>query len=136
RLERRLIEQARHEGTNVRVLGFVDNVYDWMHAADVLVTKPGGLTTSEALAAGVPLILLQPLPGQEQRNARYLTARGAALRVARGSDLARILDAVLDGGDAAQRLRARAAALAPPQAAKPIPQRIAGLAGRDAALSN
>ena len=133
RLERRLAERASQNGAETRVLGFVDNVHDWMHAADVLVTKPGGLTISEALAAGVPLVLLPPLPGQEQRNARYLTARGAALQATgRGADLAHLVRTVLDGGDAARRLRVRAAALAHPDAAERVAQRIAALARRDA----
>ena len=92
RLEHRVAEEARRDGADVRVLGFVSNVFDWMRAADVLVTKPGGLTTSEALAVGVPLVLLKPLPGQEERNARYLVSRGAALRAPRPGDLVRVVD--------------------------------------------
>jgi processive 1,2-diacylglycerol beta-glucosyltransferase len=130
RLERRISEQARRDGTDARVLGFVENVYDWMHASDVLVTKPGGLTTSEALAASVPLVLLRPLPGQEERNARYLASRGAALRATRARDLVRAVDTVLDGGEIAQRVRADAAAVARPYAAERIASRIAELARR------
>jgi processive 1,2-diacylglycerol beta-glucosyltransferase len=128
RLEQRVIEQARRDGADVRVLGFVENVFDWMRAADVLVTKPGGLTTSEALAARVPLVLLRPLPGQEERNARYLVSRGAALRASRPGELVRAVDAVLEGGRAAGRLRDGAAALAHPDAADRIAGRIAQLA--------
>jgi processive 1,2-diacylglycerol beta-glucosyltransferase len=127
RLERRIAEEARANGGNVRVLGFVENVFDWMHAADVLVTKPGGLTTSEALAAGVPLVLLRPLPGQEERNARYLIARGAALRGTRASDLMRAVDGVLHDPLVSERVRAAAAHLAHPDAAERIAARIAAL---------
>ncbi len=63
RLELRVAEEARRDGADVRVLGFVENVYDWMHAADVLVTKPGGLSTSEALAAGLPHGAAAPAAG-------------------------------------------------------------------------
>jgi processive 1,2-diacylglycerol beta-glucosyltransferase len=133
RLERRLSEEARRDGSDVRVLGFVENVYDWMHAADVLVTKPGGLSTSEALAAKVPLVLLRPLPGQEERNARYLISRGAALRATRGRELVRVVDAVLAGGAVADRMRTDAAALAHPDAAERIAYRIAELSRREAA---
>jgi processive 1,2-diacylglycerol beta-glucosyltransferase len=132
RLERRLREEARRDGSDVRVLGFVENVFDWMHAADVLVTKPGGLSTSEALAATVPLVLLRPLPGQEERNARYLISRGAALRATRGRELVRVVDAVLAGGSVADRMRADAASLAHPDAAERIANRIAALARREA----
>ncbi len=127
-LQRRVSEAARRAGSGVRVLGFVDDVYDWMLAADVLVTKPGGLTTSEALAAGTPMVLLRPLPGQEERNAKYLVSRGAALRASRGRELVRLVDAVLADGELAGRLRAAAAKLAHPDAAERIAARIAALA--------
>ncbi len=129
RLVRKIEEGARRDGAEVRVMGFVENVYDWMRAADVLVSKPGGLSTSEALAAGVPIVLLKPLPGQEQRNARYLVARGAAVRVARPSDLCRAVGTVLHGDAVAARLRSAGAALAHPDAAERIAGRIAALAG-------
>jgi len=128
RLEHRVAEEARRDGADVRVLGFVSNVFDWMRAADVLVTKPGGLTTSEALAVGVPLVLLKPLPGQEERNARYLVSRGAALRAARPGDLVRVVDSVLHDERVAQRLHASAAQLAHPDAAEAAAARIAELA--------
>jgi processive 1,2-diacylglycerol beta-glucosyltransferase len=127
RLERRVAEEARRSGADVRVLGFVQNVYDWMHAADVLVTKPGGLTTSEALAAGVPMVLLKPLPGQEERNARYLVARGAALRARREPDLVRAVESVAHDPRVAANLRAGAEALAHPDAADRIADRIEAL---------
>ena len=128
RLEHRVAEEARRDGADVRVLGFVENVFDWMHAADVLITKPGGLSTSEALAVGVPLVLLKPLPGQEERNARYLVSRGAALRATRSGDLARVVDSVLHDEGVARRLRASAAQVAHPEAAERVAARIAELA--------
>lgn len=63
----------------VRVLGRVDRVQDYMAAADVVVTKPGGLTTSEALAVGRPLVLSRAIPGQEEGNAAELVRLGAGL---------------------------------------------------------
>jgi processive 1,2-diacylglycerol beta-glucosyltransferase len=128
RLARRLANGALRGGADLRVLGFVDNVFDWMRAADVFVTKPGGLSTSEALAAGVPLVLLPPLPGQEQRNARYLSSRGAALRVAGGSDLRAQVASVLRDEGVAARLHAAGAQIARPHAADHVAARIASLA--------
>lgn len=63
----------------LRVLGFVSGIERYLAAADLVVTKPGGLTTSEALALGRPLLLTCPIPGQEEGNVRTLTAAGAAL---------------------------------------------------------
>ena len=65
----------------VRCLGFTENVDEYMDAADVIITKPGGLTTSEAMAKGLPLILMNPIPGQEERNMEFLVNSGAAMMI-------------------------------------------------------
>lgn len=61
--------------------GFTDKVDLFMDAADCIVTKPGGLTTSEALAKGLPMVMANPIPGQEDRNVEFLLNNGAALKV-------------------------------------------------------
>ncbi len=61
------------------VVGFVDNIPTVMDAADCIVTKPGGLTTSESLAKGLPMVIVNPIPGQEQRNTEFLVNRGTAV---------------------------------------------------------
>lgn len=64
---------------DVRVYGYVDNVYLMMDAADCIITKPGGITSSEALAKGLPMIMVNPIPGHEQRNAEFMLNNGLAL---------------------------------------------------------
>ena len=98
----------------VRALGFVENVYDYMHAADVLVTKPGGLSTSEALVAQVPMVLCKPLPGQEERNARLLIESGAAVRTRRIDELPAAIDGLFADAARRDRMIAAADAAAPP----------------------
>ncbi len=71
--------------------GYVDNVDVFMDAADCIVTKPGGLTTSEALAKGLPMIMNNPVPGQEDRNVEFLLNAGAALKI---SDTFSLSDAI------------------------------------------
>ncbi len=61
--------------------GFIHNVDVLMDAADCIITKPGGLTTSEFLAKGLPGILMNPIPGQEDRNMEFLVNSGAAVMV-------------------------------------------------------
>lgn len=63
--------------------GYVTNVDVMMDAADVIVTKPGGLTTSEFLAKGLPAILVDPIPGQEDRNVEFLLNNGLAIKVSK-----------------------------------------------------
>jgi processive 1,2-diacylglycerol beta-glucosyltransferase len=70
---------ARFQGRLIP-MGFTDQVPALMRAADLVVTKPGGLSTSECLALGLPMILSAPIPGQEERNADYLLEEGAALK--------------------------------------------------------
>jgi processive 1,2-diacylglycerol beta-glucosyltransferase len=70
-----------------RVFGFVDNMNFLMAASDLIITKPGGLTTSEALALGRPLLIVDPIPGQESANSDFLLERGAAVKVNRPEDL-------------------------------------------------
>lgn len=61
--------------------GFVDNVDIIMAASDCIVTKPGGLTVSESLAKGIPMILINPIPGQEDRNVEFLLNNGLAIKI-------------------------------------------------------
>lgn len=61
--------------------GYVNNVDVMMDASDCIITKPGGLTTSEALAKGLPMIISNPVPGQEDRNVEFLLNAGAAIKV-------------------------------------------------------
>ena len=71
----------------MKVYGYVDHMDELMEVSDVLITKPGGLTCSEALTKGLPLVLVCPIPGQESRNAAVIAGQGAALRINRLSDL-------------------------------------------------
>jgi len=63
------------------IFGFSKHIAEMMRASNVIVTKPGGLIVSEAMAAGLPQILLEPIPGQEEANARYAVEKGAAICV-------------------------------------------------------
>jgi processive 1,2-diacylglycerol beta-glucosyltransferase len=76
-----LYDQLRRQAARLkeyRILGHTTRMHELMAAADLLVGKPGGLTTSEACAVGLPMLLLRPLPGQEDHNARTLSGVGAA----------------------------------------------------------
>ncbi len=84
-LRRELAAEDRKHPT--RVLGFASNMHELMAVADLILTKPGGLTSSEALALGKPLFILDPIPGQEAANSDFLLERGAAAKVNRVEDL-------------------------------------------------
>ena len=75
--------------------GFVDNVDVMMDASDFIISKPGGLTTSEALAKGLPMIAMQPIPGHERRNLEFLTNNGVAVGVDDSCSLSQALEIML-----------------------------------------
>lgn len=81
RLKKRLETEFAHgDGRHDLVVkGFEDCMWQWIGAADVYVTKPGGITCAEALAMRTPLVLYQPLPGQERHNSTFLTQQNAAV---------------------------------------------------------
>ena len=72
-------------------LGFVDNVDQLMDASDCIITKPGGLSTSEALAKNLPIIIVNPIPGQEDRNAEFLLNNGVAMNVTKTCPLDEVI---------------------------------------------
>ncbi|WP_025026621.1 MGDG synthase family glycosyltransferase [Caldalkalibacillus mannanilyticus] len=61
---------------NAQVLGYVDDMKKWICYADIVITKPGGLTISETIACGTPFIMIDPIPGHEEANMRYLEEQG------------------------------------------------------------
>ena len=124
RLEQRIADAARGMAKRVRVAGFVPNVFEYMRAADVLVSKPGGLTSSEALSAGLPIVMLRPLPGQEERNARYLQESGVGVRAQTSREVVDVLDRLLADRQRLARMSANARRLAKPHAAENVGEMI------------
>lgn len=91
----------------VRPFGYTDQVDVFMDAADVLLTKSGGLTTSEALAKRVPLVLTHPIPGCEQKNTAFLCSLGAAVTADSADDAARAALKLATDPEAARRMLER-----------------------------
>jgi processive 1,2-diacylglycerol beta-glucosyltransferase len=94
-------------GTRVRALGYVPDVRRLMAAADLLVTKAGGMTIAEALASGVPMLLYGSLPGQERRNERFASRLGVALVARSRAALRTALERALGDPDLLDELRER-----------------------------
>jgi processive 1,2-diacylglycerol beta-glucosyltransferase len=90
----------------IHLLGFVTNMHEWMTVADLVLTKPGGLTTSEALALGRPLLVVNPIPGQEAANSDFLLEHGAAVKANRVEDLPFRLAKLLGSAKLAEMARA------------------------------
>ena len=110
-----LIEDGRNP---VARFGFVKNVEELMSAADIIVTKAGGLTVSEALTKRVPLVIFRPIPGQEEENAIYLEGIGAGRAARNEEELEKIIFALLEHPKDLERMRRAAAKAVPGRAAE------------------
>ncbi len=125
----RIRARAQSLPFEVRIVEYVENVYDYMRASDVLLTKPGGLSTSEALAAELPMVLARPLPGQEERNAQYLVSRGAALAADEPLRIAELVELILRDAQLRDMLLEQMRRVARPAAAASLAGRIATQVG-------
>lgn len=107
-------------------MGFTRSIERLMAASDLAVTKPGGLTTSECLAMGLPMILVNPIPGQEERNADYLLENGAALKAYDAAGLSFRVQHLLGNPGRLASLRANALKLGKPRAASAVLELVLG----------
>ena len=104
--------------------GFTDKVERLMACSDLVITKPGGLTTSECLAMGLPMIVNSPIPGQEERNADFLLEQGVALKAYDDISLAYRLHILLQQPEKLRDMHDKARALGRPHAAAHVLQTI------------
>lgn len=114
------LREKYREGDRVKVLDFTDKTHEYMAAADVLFTKPGGLTSTEAVAARVPLVHTQPIPGCEDRNVAFFTERGMSVS---DGDESRMIDkglALLESETLREEMRAAQRKYGKPDAAERI----------------
>jgi processive 1,2-diacylglycerol beta-glucosyltransferase len=115
-----LQELAARYPSRLVPLGFTDRIERLMACADFAVTKPGGLTASECLAQGLPMILNSPIPGQEERNADFLLEQGAALKASDPATLEYRVRYLLRHPDKLADMRLKAKALGRPGAARSV----------------
>jgi len=101
----------------VKVIGYTEEMHLWMAAATLFIGKPGGLTTSEALASGLPMVIVAPIPGQEERNSDHLLEKGIAIKCNEFTTLAYKIDLLLDDPARLERMRGQARAFSHPDAA-------------------
>jgi processive 1,2-diacylglycerol beta-glucosyltransferase len=121
-----LRRRAVGAGGRLVPIGFTTTIERVMAAADIAVTKPGGLTTSECLAMGLPMIVVSPIRGQEERNAAFLLANGAALRADSAEDLAAHVTRLLADPAKLAELAANARRLGRPDAARCVLEAVLG----------
>lgn len=124
-LERRLADRRAGSPVEARVLGFTSVMHELMAASDVLVGKPGGLTSSEARACGLPMAIVHAVPGQEEHNAAALLEAGCAIRCTTAPSAAWRIDQLLRRPDELARMARNARRGAMPRAGAEIAQALA-----------
>ena len=103
-----------------RVLGYSSDMPDLLRIASLFVGKPGGLSSSECMAAGVPMVLIKPIPGQEDRNSDYLLESGAAVKCNYEGTIGYKLDEILSEPGRLERMAASARRIGHPDAAAKV----------------
>ena len=106
--------------TRYRVIGYTTDMADLMRVATLFIGKPGGLSSSECMAAGLPMVLINPIPGQELRNSDFLLEEGAAVRCNYGTTIGYKIATLLDAPDRVARMAANARRIGRPDAAEVI----------------
>jgi processive 1,2-diacylglycerol beta-glucosyltransferase len=109
-----------------RVLGYSTDMPDLMRIASLFVGKPGGLSASECMAAGLPMVLIKPIPGQEDRNSDYLLEQGAAVKCNYENTIGYKIEEILCEPGRLERLTARARQVGRPDAAAQVAAAVAG----------
>ena len=110
----------------VKVVGFTTEMERWMAASDLLVGKAGGLTSSEALASGLVMVIVNPIPGQEERNSDHLLEEGVAIRCNNLPALAYKIDTLLSDRERFDKMRQAVRRLARPNAAADVVSLVSG----------
>ena len=104
----------------VRILGFTNQVPELMSISDLVVTKPGGLTTSESLASHLPMVIINPIPGQEEENAEFLENKGIAIWIKKSTDSKKAIKDLLSNPDKLTLMKENTNILAKPNSTKTI----------------
>ena len=120
KLEKALRAVAAARPGKIVPMGFAGNMHELMAASDFAVSKSGGLTSSECLAMGLPMVIFNPIPGQEERNADYLLENGVALRANSAANLVHKVRRLLTDAALLARMKSATRPIARPRAAYDI----------------
>lgn len=114
----------------ILALPYAGNIDEIMEIADLIITKPGGITTAEALAKGLPMLIVNPLPGQEAMNTKFLLGEGVAVKAESPQDVIVLLEELLYNKNKLRVMSNKAKSLSKPDSAAGIAKKILELAGR------
>ena len=119
-LKQRIIQLVASRSSRFKVLGYTGEMHKLMKMADIFIGKPGGMTTSEAIACGLPMCVVSPIPGQEERNSDHLLEEGIAVKCNDLTTLPFKLERLLEDPDRLTRMKVNALRFAKPFASATI----------------
>ena len=106
------IVKATGTENSIKVLEFTDKVPELMTISDLVITKPGGLTVTESLASGLPIIIINPIPGQEEENAEFLEKNNVGIWIKKGDNLNEALTNIFSNSAKMREMKINARLLA------------------------
>ena len=109
-----------NRGNNTRVLAFTNKVPELMHISDFVITKPGGLTTTESFVSGMPMVVINPIPGHEEQNAEFLENVGAAIWLKKNDNIKETFEKLLFTPGKLKEMSENSLKLAKPNSIKEI----------------
>ena len=104
--------KENHAENSVKILPFTNKIPELMSIADLVITKPGGLTTTESLASGLPIIIINPIPGQETENAEFLENHNVGIWIKKNDNIKEKLYSIFNNQETLQKMKINARLLA------------------------
>ncbi len=114
------IVKDNNKEDDVTILEYSTEIPELMSISDLVVTKPGGLTTTESIASGVPIVVINPIPGQEEENAEYLEKKGVGIWLRKSMDIKETLQGIFSDADKMREMKIRARILSKRYSTKDI----------------
>ncbi|MGD0335811.1 MAG: glycosyltransferase [Candidatus Omnitrophota bacterium] len=127
KLYRSLRRKIKRCKKKIILLGYVNNINELMSVSDIIITKPGGVTTAEVLSNNLPMVIVKPLPGQEMHNTDYLMEKGSAIKVNNPKDTHLAIEDLLNKPQKLKTMRECSRYIAKPEAALDIAKLLLGL---------
>ncbi|MFA5286890.1 MAG: glycosyltransferase [Candidatus Omnitrophota bacterium] len=127
KLYKSLKRKIKKYKNKILLFGYAQQINELMHLADIVVSKPGGVTTAEVLAKGKPMIIIKPLPGQEANNTKYLVEKGAAIKLDRAKKINLVIDELINNPHKLKCLSDAAKRISKPNSSLDIAKFILGL---------
>src|SRR3989338_2192458 len=127
KLYKTLKRRVKKYKKKVIVFGFIHNIHELMDMSDIIITKPGGVTTAEVLAKKIPMIIVKPIPGQETNNTLYLMEKGAAVKVDKPREIFLTVQQLLKDSDRLKSISECAGSISKPEASLDVARLLLGL---------